>query len=387
MFIAGAVAGLGAAPDAFAGDPAGARPKSAPPVGATEVFRFAPTAGFVDDPVTGDGARIAFVVADTAGTAALHVVDPAGKAVGAPIDLAPITVKPIALAFVGDRVLVIGKDTAGAELAGLIDLTGKVIYKTPAVTHAALVTVGGTQRIALHTAAPAKAGTRYTVELRAVDTGKRVGKPKTLDVDAAGKNAKLDFRINHWTTGWTRVVGIKAGTWNKAENQQSPDVEATYDLVTGKFVGTTEIPDVVGQRKRFAVLAEHQGEDVFARMSDDLTAIEVWQGGVPTVVALDQPQIAYGDGRKSLDVRVVGGTTWVALQVDPVNAEAVKRKKADLEYWDLYAVDGGKGVRKARVFAGGTRFRFGFVGDRLWILDRNIGFDRGGKALAVFTLP
>src|SRR5687767_1952050 len=121
VLIAGAVAGsFGAAPDAFAGDAAGARPKSAPPVGATEVFRFAPPTGFVDDPIVGDGARIAFVVADAAGTAALHVVDPAGKALAPPIDLAPITVKPTALAFVGDRVLVIGANVAGAELAGVV---------------------------------------------------------------------------------------------------------------------------------------------------------------------------------------------------------------------------------------------------------------------------
>ena len=44
------------------------------------------------------------------------------------------------------------------------------------------------------------------------------------------------------------------------------------------------------------------------------------------------------------------GTAWLVLKMDPVNAEAVARKKADPEYLDVFRVDGtGKAVRKGRV--------------------------------------
>lgn len=361
--------------------------RAAPPVGLTLVYQFTPDAGFVDDPIASDAGRVAFVVADTAGTAALHVIDTAGTQLAPPIDLATVTVAPSALAFVGDRVLVIGA-AGDAQVAALVDLAGKVIYKTPAVAHAALISVGGKPRLALHAITQTATGTHHALELRAPDTGKKIGKPRTLDLDADGKSAKLDFRINHWTTGWTHAIGIKAGTWNKAEDQQSPDVEATYDLATGKFIAQTDIVDVLAQRKRFAVLAAEDGRDAFVRTKEDLSELELWQGGQRTVVALDQPLLIYGDPRRSLDLAFApGGAAWLALQVDPVNVEAVKRKKADLEYWDLYAVEGGKATRKARLYAGSARLRFGWAGDKLWVLDRNIGFDRGGKSLAFYTLP
>lgn len=356
------------------------------PVNLTETYRFTPATGFVDDPIASDGTRVAFVVADTAGTAELHVINFDGTEVAKPIDLAPVTLEPIALAFAGKGVVVVGTDDTDAQVAALVGLDGKVVYKTPAVTHASIVVSGGKTQIALYTAAPSKIGTKHTVEIRAAETGKRVGKAKAIDVDGTAKSAKLDFTINHWTHGWTRVVGTKMGTWNKAENQQSPDVEATYDMVTGKFVATAPIPDLQEQRRRFQTLASFDGKDTVARMKDDLSELELWQDGVKSVITLDQPMVAYGDPRKSLDYAPGAKGAWLALQVDPVNVEAVKRKKADVEWWDLYEVAGDKATRRGRLFAGGQRLHFGWAGDHLWVLDRNVGFDRGGKSLAFYTL-
>lgn len=377
--------GVVAAPVAASADGGAKKPPPAP-VNLTEGYRFVPATGFVDDPIASDGTRVAFVVADTAGTAELHVINFDGTEVAKPIDLAPVTVEPIALAFAGKGVVVVGTDDTDAQVAALVNLDGKVVYKTPAVTHASIVVQGGKTQVALYTAAPSKIGIKHSVEIRAAETGKRVGKVKSIDVDGTGKNAKLDFTINHWTHGWTRVVGTKMGTWDKKEDQQSPDVEATYDMVTGKFTATTPIPDVVAQRKRFQTLQSFDGKDTIVRMKEDLSDIELWQDGTKTVVTLDQPIIAYGDPRKSLDYAPGPSGAWLALQVDPVNVEAVKRKKADVEWWDLYEVNGDKATRRARLFAGGQRLRFGWAGDHLWVLDRNVGFDRGGKSLAFYTL-
>ena len=56
------------------------------------------------------------------------------------------------------------------------------------------------------------------------------------------------------------------------------------------------------------------------------------------------------------------GCAWIALKVDPVNADAVARKKADPEYLDVFRVGAdGKAMRKARMLAKGLRYRFGVI--------------------------
>lgn len=396
-----AVAGLAGA--ATAEEVAKPRPRPVPvpvkppaqrEVGLTAAWRFVPTSGFVDDPIASDGKRLVFAVSDMA-RAELRAVDlAAGTELAPPVDISAVTTRPLHLAWIGDHVLVIG--TSGeAQLAALVDLDGKdakgkplaspVLHQTPAADRATLVVRDGKSLIALYKTTPIKTGTRHSIELRAAATGKRVGAIKSLDLDGADKNAKLDFTVNHWTAGFTRAVGRKGGVWVKAENQRSPDVEAVYDVPTGKFVATADIADLLENRTRFAVLKDAGGKELFVRQSADLTQLELWQDGTKTVLALDQPQGLY-DATRSFDVAMGPEGPWIALQIDPVNAEAVKRQKADVEYWDLFEVEGAKATRRARIWAGGTRFRFGFAGDRLWVIDRNIGFDRGGKSLAVYAV-
>jgi hypothetical protein len=401
LVTAVAVAGLAGA--AIADDVAKPKPRPVPvpvkppavkEIGITAAWRFVPTNGFVDDPIATDGKRLAFAVADTA-RAELHAVDLAtGTELAPPIDLSAVSTKPLQLAWVGDHVLVVG--TSGeAQHAFLVDLDGKdgkgkplktpFLHKTPTADRATFVVRDGKPVVALYKLLPIKTGNRHTVELRAADTGKRVGAVKSIDVDAANKSAKLDFTINHWTDGNTRAVGRKGGVWVKAENQRSPDVEAVYDVPAGKFVSTKDIPDLMENRTRFSVLEAAGGKELFVKQSADLTELELWQGGVKTVLALDQPHGLY-DAARSFDVAPGPRGPWIALQIDPVNAEAVKKQKADVEYWDLFEVEGAKATRRARIWAGGTRYRFGFAGDKLWVIDRNVGFDRGGKSLAVYAL-
>ena len=390
--LVGVVLVVAGAPTVVRGDaPPKIQPAPTPPavVGLTELARFAPPTGFVDDPIAMDADRLAYVVSDGAAATRVHLVELAtGKETGS-FDLAPLTARPKWLAWIGKRLL-IGFGDPGAMTAALVDAGGKVVYRTPAATRVAVVERGGAPRLVLYRSVPGRAGTRHSVELRAPDTGKRVGKVGTLDVDAAGASAKLDFRVNHWTAGMTRAVGMRGGTWNKREDQRSPDVEATYDVVDGKVVATAAITDVVEQRRRYALLAEvAAGADVpdaFARAAPDLSGIELWRDGKRTPLELDQPLLAYGDPRTSLAYAPGPGGAWIALQIDPVNVDAVKRQKADAEYWDLFEVQGSKALRRARKLATRQRLRFGWAGDRLWVLERNVGFDRGGKALVVYKL-
>lgn len=365
------------------------RPEPPPLAGATEVVKVASQAGFIDDAVAADATRLAYVVADAAAKAELRVVTLATGAEQV-IDLAPVTTHPVALELVGPRLFVIGDRGDGTRIAALVELAdrgkgrpaGTPVYRIAPAAHVSVLPRG----VVVHRVAPGKAGEVHTVELLAIDTGRRIGGPRALELDAARASKQLDLRVNHWSEGFSRAHGIKGGEWDRKENQRTPDREAVYDLLAGKFVEQVAIADLFEQRRRFAVLAaEAGGRSDFLRM--DPAGVQLWRAGRPRPVELDQPVASYDP--KSLQGAVApDGSAWIALKVDPVNPDAVARRKADPEYLDVFrAPPGGKAVRKARVLARGVRHRFGAAGDRFWLLERNAGFDRGGKRLVLYQLP
>jgi hypothetical protein len=364
-------------------------------VGANELMKITTPSGFVDDVVAYDNQRLAYVVADTSTKAELHVVQlGCAKCVEAKqeivVDVSPVTLRPTSLRLVGQRAFVIGATEDGNQVAALVELaskTAKPVYKLGPATHITLLARDGKgpAAVAVHKASATNVGTKHEVELIALETGKRIakGRPFELDKDTA---KKLDFRVNHWSDGWTRAGGLKGGEWIKKENQRSPDTEATYDLLAGKFVDNKPIADLFEQRKRYQTLADAGGQLDFVRMKADNSGIEIWRRGVPGTVTLDQPLAQY-DGKSLQGVINPDGTAWIALKVDPVNAEAVARKKADPEYLDIYRVGAdGQATRKARILAKGIRHRFGVIDGYFWLLEKSTGFDRGGRTLTVYQM-
>ena len=357
-----------------------AQPKPEPVqvLGAKSMLTGTPSAGFVDDAVTADNERFVYVVADGTNQAALHVVTIATGAEQI-VDISTITLQPVALQLVGPRVFVVGSE-AGKQTAALVELAGKkagsAVYKLAAADNITPIVRDGKPRIAVHRVT----GTKHTVELVAIENGKRVQAGKPFD----SEDKKLDFRVNHWSDGFTRAHGIKGGEWDRKEDQKAPDMEATFDLVTGKLA-TTKITDLFDQKKRFAALATADGKLDFVRFSQDNAALQLWRGGKMTALALDQKLTDYDP--KSLQAVVTADGGWFALKVDPVNADAVARKRADPEYLDVFRFGtDGKATRKARVMAKGIRHRFGATDDRFWLLERNAAMERGGKSVTLFAL-
>lgn len=365
-----------------------ANPKQSPSalVGASEIFRVAPKQGFVDDPVASDGQHLAYVISDGSQAATLHVWSGQGNDERV-ADISAITLHPVALALVGDRVFVVG-ERDGKQVGALIALGGaksSAVYKLGPATGIAVIQRDGKPRVAIHRATAIKTGTRHEVELVAIETGRRVALGPPFELDAANTNAKLELRVNHWADGMSRAFGVKGGEWDKKEDQRSPDVEAIYDLIAGKIVERQPISDLVEQRKRYQALADAGGRLDFVRSSWDLSAVQLWRAGKPTAVELDQPLASYDP--KSLQGAIDDRGAWLALQIDPVNAAAVARKKADPEYFDVFRVADGKATRKVRILATGARLRFGRHGDHaLWVLERSKAFERGGVAVVVYRL-
>lgn len=369
-----------------------AKPPALPALtGANEIMKITTPAGFIDDVVAYDSQRVAYVVADTGTKAELHVVQlGCTKCIEDKqeivVDLAPVTMRPTALRLVGQRAFVIGTSEDGNQVAALIDLAKKTpVYKLGPATHITLVTRSGKQSIAVHRASTTKVGTKHEVELVSLETGRRTAKGKTLELDK-DHDKKLDFRINHWSDGFTHAGGLKGGVWVKKENQRSPDTEATYDLISGKFVENKPIGDLFEQRKRYQILADAGGQLDFLRMKPDNTGIEIWRKGAAGGVTLDQALSQY-DPKTLQGVINADGSAWISLKVDPVNAEAVARKKADPEYLDIFRMSAdGAATRKVRILSKGTQHRFGFADGFFWLLEKSKGFDRGGRVLKIYQL-
>jgi len=376
-----------------ASPPLPANVKAAPLVGATEVAKFSASAGFVDDPIATDDTRIAYVIADASTKAELHVVTVGGAE--SVVDIASVTLHPIALRLVGPRAFVVGQLADGSQIAALVEIAavgkkpaGTVVYKLGPAKDITVITRDGKPRVAVHRMTDTGKGTRHEVELDALDTGKRISAGRPLELDASDSDKKLELKVNHWSDGYTLAHGTKGGEWDKKEDQRTPDVEATYDLVTGKFTAQKKIEDLFEQRKRFQALAEAHDKLDFLRMSWDNANVQIWHDGKPTTVALDEPITNY-DPKSLQGVVQPDGSAWIALKMDPVNPDAVARKKADAEYLDIFRAGAdGKAVRKARVLGPGTRFWFGVMGtgDRFWLLERSNGFERGGRTVTVYQV-
>lgn len=390
--VAAAIAGFGmSVADA---QPAPVKP-AGPPLqgsGANQIMKLTAESGFVDDVIAFDNQRLAYVIADTATKAELHVVQlGCTKCIEAKqeiiVDLSPVTLRPVALRLVGQRVFVVGQSEDGNQVAALVELsqkTAKPVYKLGPAAHITVINRDNAPRVAVHKTAATKTGVRHEVELMALDTGKRIAKGKPFELDK-DHHKKLELHINHWADGWTRVIGLKGGELDKKAKLRGPDTEATYDLVSGKFVENKAIADVVEQRKRYQMLADAGGSLDFLRMTWDNSAIQLWNRGAARSLELDQPLASY-DAKSLQGVVNADGSAWIALEIDPVNAAAVARKKADPEFLDIFRVNAGesKATRKARIPARDMRFKFGTFDKYFWLLERSTGFDRGGRNITIY---
>lgn len=393
--------GLAAAATAVAqpARPAPRRPPPPPPVvkappppplvGLSALGAFAPERGFLDDVVTTDGARLGVVVTDGADQVELELIGMADAGAIARLDVAAIAPQVRRFYLLGDRVFVVGASLDGGPATGtLLGLDGRPVRgakKHRPATDVFLRDVSGKPTVIAYTLDPkARGGTLHQLEafdlMKATKVTRRPGR---LLVGPDGRDARLDFSPVYFLDDMTVAVGTRGGVWRKKEDQRSPDTAAAWSLLTGAWVKDEPITDLLGRARQLEVLAASPSR-LFARMKEDNSEVEVWRDGVPRAVTLDQPLIHYVAA--SLQHGVRGDRLWFSLQVDPVNPPAVARKKADPEYLDLFEVDGDRAVRRARILAPKQRLRWGWVGDVLWVMEKNAGFDRGSKLITLYRV-
>lgn len=387
LVLAAGAAGVAAQPQAKPAPPKIVKDPPPPPeVGLQKVGELRPGRGFVDDGLAVDGGKLLVLVRDGAGGVALHTLALADGSAGPALDLTKIAPEAMRVTPLGDRYFVV----YGAEpprAGALIDGTGKVVRAHKPATELAIRTVGGKPVVIAYSHDEhAKGGELHQIAAFDPATGKKLAKKGgKLLLGADHRDAKLDFRPIYFLDDMTTAVGVRGGHWVKKENQRSPDTWAAYDLLTGTWTSDQPISDPMGLARRQPILTAHQGERVFARIADDLSEVEVWRDGTPVTVALDQPLEIYDP--LSVQYAERGGKLWISLTVDPTNAPAVKRQKADPRYLDLFEVDGDHATRRARLLVAKQGVRWGWAGDVWWVLEKSAGFSRGGVALQLYRLP
>lgn len=361
-------------------------PPPPPLVGLAAQGAFAPARGFLDDVIATDGARLGVVVTDGASQVEVQVISTVDAGELARFDVAAIAPAVRRFYLLGDDVFVVADADDGVPVAGtLLGKDAKVKKAHKPATDLFVRPVAGQPAVIAYTFDPkARGGVVHQIEAFDLLKGKKLTKkPGRLVLGKDGRDSKLDFTPAYFIEDQTVAVGTRGGVWRKKEDQRSPDTAAAWDLLAGTWVKDEPITDLLGRARQLEVMTEHR-RGLFARMKEDNSTVEVWRDGVARELTLDQPLAVYVAA--SLAYASRDDKLWLSLMVDPVNAPAVARKKADPEYLDLFEVDGDRAVRKARIHAPKKKLRWGWVGDRLWVMEKNVGFDRGSKLLTLYAL-
>lgn len=379
------------------------QPKTGPKlVDMSHVKTIKPLQGFVDDPFIFDGAggRLLYINADAGYLAELTLIDlTQGAAQLQKIDISKFTTTPVFVRFIDEGFFVISRPSdIDKATAAVMSPTGKVLRKFGPATDIALTERDGKPVVALYTRTEKQARVRgkkamrthHKVEVFSLAKKKRLAKARTLIADDKGYVKKLDFRINHWDNGFTRVVGIKGGRWDSKQNQRSPDTEGWYDLVTGVFEKSIDIPDVMTHAYKMRAFARHSNEDEFLDVAEDLSGVDLVTATGRTRLELAQP-FAHYDPKTLVYQPTEDGLYLFSLKIDPVNKEAAARKRADAEYLDLYTYRSGdkKAMRMARFLLTDKKKRLMSwrATEEYWVLvPRLIGFSRGGKELQIYKI-
>jgi hypothetical protein len=342
--------------------------------------------GFIDDgyALRDDGKAIAYITTDGATSATLHLTDVGGndvKVAGAPIDA-------VAVAWLSPTRVLIVRGRDGTSTAQAFTAAGPDRAKPIGpFAKLAFATVDGKRALVTYTRSE-KHGVEHALVAYAVDT-LRPMKKRSWREDAEGqiKLGASSVKPLWWAEGFTVLAALRAGEFDKARDMRRPDRYTRLDSLSGKVLAETEVQDVLGFTQVALLRRDQPNQPVIARFSDDrkkllfvdvITEYEVvlpralWKYDVTTLAwqTLDEKRAA------------------VSLTIDPVNPDAVNRKKADPDEIDLYEVNRQTHATRPllHVPGEGRRSTWQLVGNRLLLLRKGKGFDRGGVALELFDV-
>jgi hypothetical protein len=349
--------------------------------------------GFIDDgyALRDDGKAVAFITTDGATKATLHLVElggpetkpetkPETRIEGVPIDAT-------AIYWLGPARVLIVRSHEGVQTAQVFTAAGAGPSTLGPFGQLALAKVGGKQSIVTYTRAD-KNGVEHALVAYSVDN-LRPAKKRSWREDSEGQihQGSLVVRPLWWSDGFTTLVASRAGEFDKAHDIRRPDRSVKLDAFTGKVIEEQEVEDVMAFTRVGLLRREAPNQPVIVHWSEDRKQLLLLDGLVDRELTLPRQLGKYDAatlGFQVIDAQKVA----LSLTIDPVNPDAVKRQKADVDDLDFYAID-----RKTlaptlwlRLPGQQRRSDWRIVANRLLLLRKGKGFDRGGITLELYDL-
>lgn len=342
--------------------------------------------GFIDDAyaLRDDGKAVAYITTDGATAATLHLADIGGKNV----DVAGAPTDAVAVAWLSPTRILVIHGSEGALTAQAFTAAGTDKSKPIGpFGRFAFATVDGKRALVTYTRTE-KHGVEHALASYSVDTLKPL-KKRTWREDAEGqiKQGTSSLKPLWWAEGFTVMAGLRAGEFDKARDMRRPDRYARLDALDGKLLAETEVQDILAFTQISLIRRDAPNQPVIVRYSDDHKKLLMIDGIAEHEIVLPRQLWKYDPATlawQTLDDKHAAAS----LTIDPVNPDAVARKKADVDEIELYEIDRqSHAVRPLLHIAGeGRRSSWQLAGHRLLLLRKGKGFDRGGVALEIFDI-
>lgn len=380
-----------------------AAPAASP--GAKPHFVYRADKGFIDDafavdPVNG---MAAILRTDSASFARLEVIDlQAGKGVRSYPLGDPQQIFERVL-FAGDGtalVLITRNPTSGNRTAQRFDEQGAPGGLVGPATDFGVTSRGGKRMLVAWTKSGDERNGRgkasYTVTAHDLATLTRIGKTFSVATED-GVLKKPALKLGAWADGYTRMVGQKLGEYDKQKDVRLPDRAAAYDVLSSNIAWESDIGDVYAWATVGNLRKRNPNRSAFVVVTADQSAVELVDAlGTRTPLPLAQPFEMY-DPRSLVEQELgLDDQLTFGLSLDPMNPQALARRKADKPYLDLYAVRlpiSGPSAGPAVATAPRHLVRVplderpvGWVAAGRWVLvlAKHKTFSRGGNELSAF---
>lgn len=286
-------------------------------------------------------------------------------------------------------------DDNAPVLALLMDPTGKLLAKAGPVTSFARPPGAAGAPGGLLVGFDRKAGAHgaeatYTVTPFTLATLAPAGKPHVFHTDAAGdlKAPAPPVRLIGFFDGYTRILAERAGAYDKAADVRDRPRKTIIDALAGKTLSEAAIPDLLGWEVTGQLRRDHPGQSLFVDLNQDGSGVDVIDAmGKKVPAALVVPFRLYDPKSLVVEEGPAPNHLTFSLAVDPLNPDAVKRRKPDLPMLDLYSADAATGdvTLRGRIFTP-RAVTYRTRADTLVVLKRFKSFARGGDELQVFDL-
>ena len=374
------------------------------PIGSPEEtkarLKLTPERGFYDDAWALDplGQRLALIRTDRDDFQRVEIFDLESQK-AAPVST--IELPPPARVFEGlsflpgaSGLLLVSAGPADTQVVEAIDATGRSLGKTGPVAGFGSVTRGGEPLLVTLERRTGRAGElTYVVATLKLPSLKSAGKPHSYLVGTDGALRTPPVVPVAFFDGYSKLLAQRPGWYDRKKDARQPDAQSVVDLLSGKPVFEGPIEDVYGWARTTRLRREHPNRTAFVQMAD----VVAGQSGVelcdPTGrlirLPLAVPFRLYDRFTLKDQEGPDPGLITFGIQVDPVNVDAVARKKADLPYLDVYSTEIAHPEAnrlRARVPLDARPVVWSTAANRLVVLRRYRSFARGGDGVDVYDL-